>query len=83
MIGIFFTLANDCNFFIHIVYISSTVENLIESYITYGLEISIVAIAFITGFFYNKNFPFEVIDYSKTDILLKNIYQFFSDLPVT
>lgn len=51
--------------------------------ITYGLEISIVVIVFITVFFYNKNFPFEVIDYSKTDILLKNIYQFFSDLPVT
>lgn len=51
--------------------------------LVYGLELSLLSISFITGFFYNKNFPFDFIDYSKTDLLLKNIYQFFSDLPFT
>lgn len=71
MIGIFFTLANDCNFFL---------------YITYGLEISIVVIVFTTVFSIIRIFLLKlltVIDYSKTDVLLKNIYQFFSDLPIT
>ena len=51
--------------------------------LVYGLELSLLSISFITGFFYNKNFPFDFIDYSKTDLLLKNIYQFFSELPFT
>ena len=51
--------------------------------IVYGLTVCIVAISFVTGFFYNKNFPFNHIDFSKTDLLVKNIFQFFSDLPFT
>lgn len=51
--------------------------------LVYGIELSLLGISFITVFFYNKNFPFNFIDYSKTDLLLKNIYQFFSNLPFT
>ena len=51
--------------------------------LVYGIELSLLGISLITGFFYNKNFPFDFIDYSKTDLLLKNIYQFFLDLPFT
>ena len=51
--------------------------------LVYGLELCLLGISFITGFFYNKNFPFNFIDYSKTDLLLKNIIQFFSNLPFT
>lgn len=51
--------------------------------LVYGLTVSLVAISFVTGFFYNKNFPFNYIDFSKTDLLFKNIFQFFSDLPFT
>lgn len=42
--------------------------------LVYGIELSLLGISFITVFFYNKNFPFNFIDYSKTDLLLKNIY---------
>ncbi|KXT80636.1 polymerase [Streptococcus oralis] len=49
----------------------------------YVLTVSLVAISFVTGFFYNKNFPFNYIDFSKIDLLVKNIFQFFSDLPFT
>jgi len=35
------------------------------------------------GIFYNNNFPFAFIDFSKTDLLIKNIFQFFSNLPFT
>ena len=49
----------------------------------YGLTVGLVMISFVTGFFYNKNFPFNYIDFSKTDLLVKNIFQFFSDLPFT
>lgn len=49
----------------------------------YAVTVVVVTISFITGFFYNRNFPFTFIDYSKTDLLVKNIFQFFSDLPFT
>lgn len=44
---------------------------------------STVSISLFIGILYNRNFPFNLIDFSKTDLLVKNIFQFFSDLPFT
>lgn len=51
--------------------------------IVYRLTIALIAMSFVIGLLYNKNFPFRYIDFSKTDLLVKNIFQFFSDLPFT
>ena len=57
--------------------------------IVYGLTIGILCLSCAVGAvgavgaFYNNNFPFAFIDFSKTDLLMKNIFQFFSNLPFT
>ncbi|HHK6798728.1 TPA: polymerase, partial [Streptococcus pneumoniae] len=51
--------------------------------IVYGLTMGILCLSCAVGAFYNNNFPFTFIDFSKTDLLLKNIFQFFSNLPFT
>ena len=42
---------------------------------------STVSISLFIVILYNRNFPFNLIDFSKTDLLVKNIFQFFSDFP--
>lgn len=51
--------------------------------IVYGLTIGILCLSCAVGVFYNNNFPFGFIDFSQTDLLIKNIFQFFSNLPFT
>lgn len=48
-----------------------------------GLTMGILFLSCVVGIFYNNNFPFGFIDFSMIDLLINNIFQFFSNLPFT
>lgn len=61
--------------------INSFVDNLNNRNFLYFTCGCIYFLCIFIGFFYNKNFPLDYIDYSVSDIFTKNIFEYFSNLP--
>lgn len=64
-----------------VMHISDMVNNVNNRNVLYFIVGVIYFLCILIGFFYNKNFPLEYIDYSISELFTKNIFDYFYNLP--
>lgn len=64
-----------------VMHILGAVNSLNNRNVLYFIVGVIYFLCILIGFFYNKNFPLEYIDYSISELFTKNIFDYFYNLP--